>query len=93
MAPNMNTPRIDSGGPLTAAELAAHNSAKQCPPCSGDCAQGRRCPAHAPAEACTDIGADDHATGDLAAAGLVVCVVSAIATVAGLWNLCSRYCG
>ena len=29
-----------------------------CPPCAGDCHQGRRCPAHAPAEACTELGVE-----------------------------------
>ena len=34
--------------------------AYQCPPCTGDCRQGRNCNAEnpMPAEACTDIGAD-----------------------------------
>ena len=36
--------------------------ALQCPPCTGDCRQGRDCNAQQPmpAEACTDAGMEDH---------------------------------
>lgn len=30
-----------------------------CPPCTGLCNQGRQCHANTPAEACTEIGADE----------------------------------
>ena len=54
---NLNHPAIESG-PLTAADLAAHNASKRCPPCHGDCWQGRMCPAVIAAEACTELGAE-----------------------------------
>lgn len=41
---SLNHPAIVTGL-LTAEELAAHNASKRCPPCHGDCWQGRMCPA------------------------------------------------
>lgn len=53
-------------GPLTVADLKQSRQVNPgaiwtshgCPPCTGDCHQGRRCPTHAPAEACTELGVD-----------------------------------
>jgi hypothetical protein len=53
-------------GPLTVADLEQSRQVNPgtvgashgCPPCTGDCHQGRRCPAHAPAEACTELGVE-----------------------------------
>lgn len=59
---NLNTPRIDDGAPLTAAELADYNRQRneraEC--CNGDCSQGRQCVQFMPAEACTEIGSGMH---------------------------------
>lgn len=55
MSANLNRPAI-TPGPLVAADL--HRVTLVCPLCTGNCDQGRRCPAHAPAEACTEVGAD-----------------------------------
>jgi hypothetical protein len=52
---NLNHPAIVRG-PLLAHEM--HRVTVVCPPCTGDCRQGRQCAANTPAEACTEIGAD-----------------------------------
>ena len=54
---NLNTPQIVRG-PLLAHEM--HRVTVVCPPCTGDCNQGRQCAANTPAEACTELGADDY---------------------------------
>ena len=54
---NLNTPQIVRG-PLLAHEL--HRVTVVCPPCTGDCNQGRQCAANTPAECCTELGADDY---------------------------------
>lgn len=52
---NLNHPAIVRG-PLLAHEL--HRVTVVCPPCTGDCNQGRQCAANTPAECCTEIGCD-----------------------------------
>lgn len=56
---NLNTPTLDQG-PLTADDLAAwrREHAPRC--CNDDCDQGRQCPMRMPAEAATEIGADQR---------------------------------
>ena len=57
---NLNTPRLDEGEPLTAAELADYNRQRneRAACCNGDCSQGRQCVQMQPAEACPDIGSE-----------------------------------
>ena len=58
-----------------------------CPPCTGRCNQGRQCEANTPAEACTDLGADEP---DFAAAAwfrslyLSLALVAVLAGIAAL---------
>jgi hypothetical protein len=62
----MNLNDTHTTGPLTVADLeqsrqvnpGAVGASYGCPPCTGDCHQGRRCPVHAPAEACTELGVE-----------------------------------
>ena len=78
---NLNSPAIVRG-PLLAHEL--HRVTLVCPPCTGDCNQGRQCAANTPAEACTDIGCDpDPYDGNAVFRGLF----SAIAITAVLAGL------
>ena len=61
----------------------------KCPPCTGNCDQGRRCIASTPAEACTELGCDEP---DFRAAAnfwslylalLLVAVIAGVAVLAG----------
>lgn len=53
---NLNSPAIVRG-PLMAHEL--RRVTVVCPPCTGDCNQGRQCAANTPAECCTHFGHED----------------------------------
>jgi hypothetical protein len=82
---NLNSPQIIRG-PLLAHEM--HRVTVVCPPCTGECNQGRQCAANTPAEACTDIGADpDPYDGTAVIRGLmsaigITAVIAAIVAVA-----------
>ena len=88
---NLNTPRIDDGTPLTAAELADYNRQRneRAACCNGDCSQGRQCVQLQPAEACTDIGSEMSAgyrpvsgwAVELAIGTVVLAVLGAIQVV------------
>ena len=78
---NLNTPAIIRG-PLLAHEL--HRVTVVCPPCTGDCNQGRQCAANTPAECCTELGADpDPYDGTALVRGLfsAIGITSVIAAV------------
>jgi hypothetical protein len=82
---NLNSPAIIRG-PLLKHEM--HRVTVVCPPCTGECNQGRQCAANRPAEACTDIGADpDPYDGTAVIRGLfsaigITAVIAAIVAVA-----------
>lgn len=76
--------------PLTVAELADYNRQRTvgatC--CTGDCAQGRQCVLRAPAEACTELGADAAPRAirrfwSLYIAALLVAAIAGAASLAG----------
>ena len=50
-----------------------------CPPCTGKCHQGRFCPNNLPAEAATDIGADDKPEWVRLAPDLILTVIAVAA--------------
>lgn len=55
--------------------------------CDNKCHQGRYCPNHLPAEACTEIGNEEdiEQAEDMALA--IVLIVAAVAAACGLWSL------
>jgi hypothetical protein len=56
-----------------------HRVTYVCPPCHGMCQQGRNCPGHQAAEACTDIGADmETPTAASVRLGLLLVVVVSV---------------
>jgi hypothetical protein len=81
---NLNTPQIVRG-PLLASEM--HRVTLVCPPCTGECNQGRDCHPQA-AEACTELGCDpDPYDGTGVIRGLfsaigITAVIAAIVAVA-----------
>lgn len=60
---------IGSAGKVSAVDLDARQAehAAPCPPCGGECAQGRYCKRHAPAEAVSEFvgDSDDYDGGRL----------------------------
>lgn len=54
-----------------------------CPPCTGDCNQGRRCHANTPAEACTELGAESMLRHRRMAAHAKAIAMALLVAVAG----------
>jgi len=65
---------------------------ESCGPCNGHCNQGRQCPAHRPAEACTDINAEPYTAFEAwlwrvtdwwmtPRGGMLACIVSAAGVI------------
>jgi hypothetical protein len=92
-----------NAGPIRAVDLERDintgriyhlHRATVCPPCTGDCNQGRACSAPdtvpvQPAEACTDLGADDCAP-PVSRAGIALVLLPWLLGVIG-WAVWARW--
>ena len=78
---NLNHPSIVRG-PLLASEM--HRVTVVCPPCTGECNQGRQCAANTPAEACTDIGAESDPYDDTALIRGLMSAIGITAVIAAI---------
>jgi len=58
-----------------------------CNPCSGNCNQGRQCPANTPAEACTELGCDEPDFSAAARFWTLYLSMALVAVVAGIASL------
>lgn len=76
---NCNTPRLDDGAPLTAADLAAHRRANP-QGCSGSCDQGRGC------DCVPDVEPPREPMRGADLLGLLGMVAGAWLAVAALWH-------